>query len=100
MYGYLTLSDGTGIAHSEMKPDGSVKVYFEKPVEGGFQHATCYLPDYRWEKIEGFSGEDQKRLDKILHDNAHLILEFSQEGGFTNAAGYYDRPLCDLLWDG
>ena len=68
MYGYLTLSDGTGIAHSEMKPDGSVKVYFEKPVEGGFQHATCYLPDYRWEKIEGFSGEDQKRLDKILHD--------------------------------
>lgn len=88
MYGYLTLSDGTGIAHSEMQPDGSVKVYFEKPVEGGFQHATCYLPDYRWEKIEGFSGEDQKRLDKILHDNAHLILEFSQEGGFTNAAGY------------
>ena len=88
MYGYLTLSDETGIAHSEMKPDGSVKVYFEKPVEGGLQHATCYLPDYRWEKIEGFSGEDQKRLDKILHDNAHLILEFSQEGGFTNAAGY------------
>ena len=44
MYGYMTLPDDTGIAHSEMKPDGSVKVYFEKPVEGGFHSATCYLP--------------------------------------------------------
>ena len=88
MYGYMTLSDETGIAHSEMKPDGTVKVYFEKPVEGGFYSATCYLPAYRWENIEGFSEEDVKRLDKLLRDNAHLILEFSQEGGFVNAAGY------------
>lgn len=36
MYGYMTLSDDTGIAHSEMKPDGSVKVYFERPVDGVF----------------------------------------------------------------
>ena len=88
MYGYLTLPDDTGIAHSEMKPDGSVKVYFEKPVEGGFQSAVCWLPAYRWEAIVGFSEDDIRRLDKILHDNAHLILEFSQEGGFSNAAGY------------
>ena len=47
MYGYMTLADETGITHSEMKADGSVKVYFEKPIEGGFQHATCYLPSYR-----------------------------------------------------
>ena len=88
MYGYMTLSDQTGIAHSEMKPDGTVKVYFEKPVEGGFQHATCFLPAYRWDAINGFSSEDIHRLEKILRDNAHLILEFSQEGGFENAAGY------------
>jgi len=88
MYGYMTLPDETGIAHSEMKPDGSVKVYFEKPVDGGFHSATCYLPEYRWEKIDGFTAGDIERLDKILHDNAHLILEFSQEGGFANAAGY------------
>ena len=88
MYGYMTLPDGTGIAHSEMKPDGSVKVYFEKPVEGGFHSATCFLPAYRWEKIEGFSEDDVRRLDKTLRDNAHLILEFSQEGGFANATGY------------
>ena len=88
MYGYMTLSDDTGIAHSEMKTDGSVKVYIEKPVDGGFHSATCWLPDYRWEKIEGFSRDEVARLDDILHNNAHLILEFSREGGFSNAAGY------------
>ena len=88
MYGYMTLSDDTGIAHSEMKPDGSVKVYLEKPVEGGFHSATCYLPTYRWENISGFSEDEIRKFDKILHDNAHLILEFSQEGGFENASGY------------
>jgi hypothetical protein len=88
MYGYMTLPDDTGIAHSEMKPDGSVKVYLEKPVEGGFHSATCCLPAYRWEGIVGFSENEIQKLDKILHDNAHLILEFSQEGGFANASGY------------
>ena len=88
MYGYMTLPDDTGIAHSEMKPDGSVKVYLEKPVEGGFHSATCYLPTYRWENISGFSEDEIRKFDKILHDNAHLILEFSQEGGFANASGY------------
>ena len=88
MYGYMTLSDETGIAHSEMKPDGTVKVYFEKPVEGGFHSATCWLPDYRWENIEGFSDKDVTRLETTLKNNAHLIMEFSQEGGFANAAGY------------
>lgn len=88
MYGYITLSDGTGIAHSEMKPDGSVKVYIEKPVYGGFHHATCYLPDYRWEDIEGFSDKEVDYLYGVLKDNAHLIIEYSQEGGFENASGY------------
>ena len=88
MYGYMTLSDQTGIAHSEMKPDGTVKVYFEKPIDGGFQNATCFLPAYQWDSIDGFSDEDIQRLEKILKNNAHLILEFAQEGGFENAAGY------------
>ena len=65
-----------------------MKVYLEKPVEGGFHSATCYLPAYRWEGIVGFSENEIQKLDKILHDNAHLILEFSQEGGFANASGY------------
>ena len=73
MYGYMTLPDETGIAHSEMKPDGSVKVCFEKPVNGGFYSATCHLPDYRWENVCGFSENDVCYLQKILQDNARLI---------------------------
>ena len=88
MYGYITLSDETGVAHSEMKPDGTVKVYFEKPVEGGFKSAVCWLPEYRWESIKGFDGDDVNRLGKFLRNNSHLILEFARDGGFENASNY------------
>ena len=88
MYEYLTLSDNTSIAHSNMKTDGTVKVYIEKPVDGGFYHASCLLPQYEWNDIEGFSEEEIMELKKIVQNNAHLILEFSKEGGIVNAAGF------------
>ena len=88
MYGYLTMPDGTGVAHSDMKEDGTVKVYFEKPVYGGFLHATCYLPSYQWEENDGFSEQEMSFFNQFLRNNAHLIIEFSQEGGFENASGY------------
>lgn len=31
MYPFLTLDDNTEIVHSEMRGDGTVKVYIEKP---------------------------------------------------------------------
>jgi len=41
MYPFLTLNDDTEITHSEMKDDGSVKVYIETPDEKlGFKSAT------------------------------------------------------------
>jgi hypothetical protein len=88
MYGYMTLADETEIAHSEMQTDGSVKVYMERPVEGGFKHATCYLPDYKWEDIVGFSEEEMERLRKFVTSNAHIIIELSREGGFQNASNF------------
>ena len=54
----MVLDDETAIAHSEMKSDGKVKVYIEKPVEEGFYHATCWLPDYHWSDCVGFSDEE------------------------------------------
>jgi len=86
MYRYMTLSDGTEIAHSEMKDNDRVKVYIEKPVYGGFHHATCWLPDYEWQDIVGFTEEEQSRLKEFVEANAHLIIEFSREGGFDNAS--------------
>ena len=42
MYPFLTLTDETEIVHSEMKPDGQVKVYIERSDEkDGFHHASC-----------------------------------------------------------
>lgn len=87
MYPFMTLSNDTEITHSEMKPDGSVKVYIETPDEtGGFHSATCWFPEYRWETISGYSETEMAYFKQLLRNNAHLILEFSQEGGVLNAA--------------
>lgn len=87
MYPFLTLDDNTEIVHSEMHPDGTVKVYLEQPdPESGFRHATCYLPAYAWEDVEGFTKAEIDRYQQVIESTAHLILEFSQEGGFDSAA--------------
>ena len=88
MYPYMTLNDDTEITHSEMKPDGRVKVYIETPVETGFHNATCYLPDYIWEDITGYSEAEINYFKQLLKDNAHLIMEFSQEGGILDASNF------------
>ena len=89
MYPFMTLNDNTEIVHSEMMPDGRVKVYIEKPDEKyGFRHATCWLPDYTWENIYQFSTSDIDRFQEIIASTAHLILEFSQEGGLDNASNF------------
>lgn len=89
MYPYMTLNDNTEIVHSEMKPDGRVKVYIERPDEKEcFLTATCWLPQYEWEDINGFSQEDILKFQEIIESSAHLIMEFSQEGGFQGAANF------------
>lgn len=86
MYPFMTLDDNTEIVHSEMQPDGRVKVYIEKPDEKDcFHHATCYLPQYTWEDISGFSKSEIERYKKFIESTAHLILEFSQKGGVNKA---------------
>ena len=89
MYPFLTLDDETEITHSEMLDNGTVKVYLEKPDEKDcFHYATCYLPSYHWEEIVGFSEEEMNRYREVIESTAHLIMEFSQEGGFDHAAGF------------
>mgnify|MGYP000231871143 CR=1 FL=1 len=89
MYPFMTLDDNTEIVHSEMQPDHRVKVYIEKPDEKDcFHSAVCYLPDYTWEDVSGFTPAEIDRYQKFLESTAHLILQFSQEGGVENAAGF------------
>lgn len=87
MYPYLTLDNDTEITHSEMDSDGRVKVYIETPDEkDGFHNAICYLPDYKWEDVFGYSKDEMDYFEKFVHENAHLIIEFSRKGGFENAS--------------
>ena len=89
MYPFLQLDDGTEIVHSNMLPNGEVKVYIEKPdAVDGFHHAVCFLPGYRWEDVSGFSPEEVQRLQEVLESTAHLIIEFSQQGGFEPASSF------------
>ena len=89
MYPFLQIDGNTEIVHSEMLPNGEVKVYVEKPDEkDGFHSGECYLPSYRWENIFGFSPEEIARYQEVIESTAHLIMEFSQKGGFENASGF------------
>jgi hypothetical protein len=87
MYPYITLNNDTEITHSEMKPDGRVKVYIETPdAEDGFHSAVCWLPDYKWESIEGYNESEMSYFKQLIQNNAHIIIELSREGGILNAA--------------
>jgi hypothetical protein len=88
MYPFIKLEDDTEIVHSEMLPGGKVKVYIEKPVIGGFHCATCYLPAYEWSDITGFSDSDVQQFLEIIESTSHLIIRFSKDGGFENAASF------------
>lgn len=89
MYPFMTLNDDTEITHSEMKPDGKVEVYIETPdLKDGFHNATCYLPDYTWEDIQGYSEVEMEYFKRLIRNNAHLVLEFSKEGGILNAVNF------------
>ena len=86
MYQYMTLNDDTEITHSEMKPDGRVKVFIETPdLNDGFHSAICWLPEYSWE-CHGYSDAEISYFKNLIRNNAHLIMEFSQEGGILNAS--------------
>ena len=84
MYPFLQLDDNTEIVHSELKPDGEVKVYLEQPdAVAGFKYATCWLPSYRWENISGFSEQQIEKYQEVIESTAHLIMEFAAKGGFN-----------------
>ena len=72
MYPFMTLNDDTEITHSEMKPDGSVKVYIETPQDNGeFHNATCWLPMYKWE-INGYSWLEMQYIKQLIRN---LVVE-------------------------
>ena len=91
LYPFMTLEDETEIVHSEpLTVDGKekVKVVIEQPVTGGFHSAVCWLPDYTWEKIEGFSKEEINQYQEFIESVSHVIIELARDGGFDRASGF------------
>ena len=91
LYPFMTLNDETEIVHSEtMEKDGreQVKVVIEKPVMNGFHSAVCWLPDYRWESIKGFTPQEIQEYQAFIASVAHVIIELARDGGFSRAANY------------
>ena len=81
MYPFMAFNDDTEITHSEMLADGTVKVYIETPTDNGFKSATCWLPMFKWEEINGYSYLEMLFLRQLVFRNESLILECSQDGG-------------------
>ena len=69
MHQFLELQDGPQIVHSDVMYDESgkelVEVYVEKPVKLGFKSAYCYLPAYKWDKVDGFDEEEMRQLEEM-----------------------------------
>lgn len=84
MYHYMTLADETEIVHSQIIEKNGIKtviVNFERPTENGFDSARCELPEYKWVEKEGFSEQEIKFFEELLHSNAHLFYKYAESGG-------------------
>ena len=82
-----------------MKPDGTVKVYIETPDDtGGFHNATCWLPEYKWEDIKGYSDSKWLISGSCFGNNAHPHHGISQEGGVLNAATLESDRIPIYFW--
>ena len=76
MYPFLQIDGDTEIVHSDMLPNGEVKVYVEKPdAKDGFHHASCFLPSYRWENVEGFSAKEIDQYQEAIEKWMDLFGE-------------------------
>ena len=101
MYPFLQIDGDTEIVHSDTLPNGEVKVYIEKPdAKDGFHHASCFLPAYRWEDIQGFTSEEIARYQDAL--TPAIILIPGKEGslgiGMANIKTAVERAVgADIL---
>ncbi len=90
LYPFMTLPDETEIVHSESRISENgqeiVKVCIEKPIDYGFKTATCWLPDYRWENVEGYTQEEIAALQELIQSLAATIYELARDGGFEHAS--------------
>lgn len=62
--------------------------------KSGFHNATCYLPEYSWEDVNGYSDAEMDYFKEFVRNNAHLMIEFSKNH-FEPGAGKENFEWCD-----
>ena len=84
----MTLDDETEIVHSQIINDNGMQrviVHFERPTDNGFDSARCSLPEYKWLYKSGYSDDEISFFEQLLHNNAHLLYKYAQNGGIKIA---------------
>lgn len=87
IYEFLILNDNTKIVYSEViEKNGreQVEVRIEREGDEKIGSASCWLPDYRWENMIGFSEVEIKYFQEYLISIAHIIMQLAREGGFES----------------
>ena len=79
MYPYTTLKNEIEIVHSNIYPDGTVKVYIEKPIDGGFAHATILLPANECVDVSNFSDDELILIRNFVKQHTADIIKRSRE---------------------
>ena len=92
MYPFMTLNDDTEITHLEMRADGRVKVYIETPHEKRWisqcdmLFARLQVGEYKMV----IQDMEMSFFKKLIRENAHLIMEFSQEGRNSECRKFFE----------
>lgn len=82
-YPFIALNDDTAITFSDVKDNGNgeyVTIYFETPVEGGFNSMQVNFPFGIPEKIVGYTNKEISCLMEHYRKIAKLSFEFAKEG--------------------
>lgn len=88
IYPFMTLNDSTEITHTEILSDGTVTVYVETPVYGGFHSAECTLPSNQWKNINGYTENELAYYQEFIKSLEDIIIDLAGNGGFDNAANF------------
>lgn len=80
--GHLIITFSQVLKDSNQEGGEKIFVHFEQPDdEMVFKEARYSLPDHKLIYNEGFLPDEQKRNEKILKNNAELIMKFAKKGG-------------------
>ena len=59
--------------------DNAPLLQMETDEKDGFHSAICWLPDYKWEKIQGYSEEEIKYFQRLVEANSSEFMKAWKE---------------------